>query len=73
MPPSPVAWMEWHLSLPGNEFLVDIEISYLMDPLNTIEFTEEDSPSLFANYDGILKIILGMAPTCIEDLLDATY
>ena len=52
---------------------MDIEVSYLMDPLNTIEFTEEDSPSLFANYDVILKIVLGMAPTSIEDLLDADY
>ena len=47
IPQEPTPWIEWHLSQKGNEFLVDMEISFLMDPLNTVEFTEEDSPSVF--------------------------
>ena len=41
-----------------------------MDPLNTVEFTEEGSPNWFANYDETLKIILGMAPMDKESLAD---
>ena len=51
-------WMEWHVNNRGNEFLVEIDISFLMNSFNMFEFKENGD----TNYEEAHNMILGLSP-----------
>ena len=65
-------WIDWHVSVPGNQFLVGIEISFIMNSFNMLEF--KDSEHLGLKYfEEAHAQILGMAPNREEQLQDKNY
>lgn len=36
-------WIDWHLNIPGNEFLVPVSMQFLLDQFNMFEFTGEEA------------------------------
>ncbi len=59
--------------MPGNEFLVPMEMSFIMNPLNMVEFSDKEYPFVVKNYDETLKVICGLAPKCKEDLEESSF
>ena len=62
-------WIEWHVGNRGNEFLVEIDISFLYSTFHMFEFKENDDSS----YEEAHKMILGLAPRSAQELEDSLY
>lgn len=64
---SEMQWIEWHVNTRGNEFLVEIDISFLMNSFTMFEFKET------GDHEEALKMILGLSPKSAEELEDSKY
>jgi hypothetical protein len=47
---SEMQWVEWHINNRGNEFLVEVDISFLMNSFTMFEFKEAGD----SNYEDAL-------------------
>ena len=65
-------WIDWHVSVPGNHFLVPIDISFIMNSFNMTEFKDSDYHGL-TYFEEAHRQILGMAPKSQEELEDKVY
>ncbi|KAK2195526.1 bifunctional Casein kinase II [Babesia duncani] len=53
-------WIQWFVGLDGNDFLLEIDESYIRDPFNLCGLR------IMKNYDSAMEMILGYAPS--EDI-----
>ena len=67
----PMSWTDWHIENPGNEFLVNIEISYLLNQFNMTDL--KDFFSSVAQYENALAQVTGLAPTSVAQLEDPDF
>ena len=37
-----IPWIDWHVSVPGNQFLVSIEKGYINNSVNMLEFKDNE-------------------------------
>ena len=66
---SEMQWIEWHINNRGNEFLVEVDISFLLNSFTMFEFKESGD----INYEEAHKMILGLSPKSAEELEDSKY
>ena len=38
----PVQWIDWFLEIPGNQFMVEVDISFLYNSFNMFEFKDKE-------------------------------
>ena len=68
----PMQWIDWFLEIPGNQFLVQVDISFLYNSTNMFEFKDKEQFGL-QYYEEAHSMILGLAPRTSEELDDPKF
>ena len=70
---TPELWIDWHISVPGNHFLVAMDMSFLMDSFTVFEFQGDEDHQGLSYYEEAHKMVMGMAPRSVEELNDKGF
>ena len=66
-----MCWIDWYHSISGNEFLVKVDLSFIMSQFNMMDLKDKfESASLF---DEAMEMIQGMGPQSEDELDDKVY
>ena len=71
-PPQAMLWVDWHITVPGNQFLVPVDVSFIMNSFNMVEFKDSEHLGL-TYFEEAHSQILGMAPRSQEELEDKAF